>query len=253
MLAPQQGHHHRCGLYSLSQLAPVGAAHLGGLPSRSTADGRVIYSYLKRLRPERRNARGEHIRWGNPDVYVPAVAGLSRGLPVFLDVRVVRGDSSKRAAANTPVVDTLREAARHKTQHYETECGPGGPLHHACLMIIPFMVDAGGRLGEEADALLRSWARLAAGDDLKCESISDQASSIDNLRPRQYREVDQVGAVLRLRMVGETGIIIRLTRAAGHLELSSASSSPPLDPDFRPQGLGRARGHGHMTAACTLY
>ena len=87
----------------------------GRWPSRyclgTTADGRVIYSVLRRLRPERRDARGEHIRWGNPDVYVPAVAGLSRGLPVFLDVRVVRGDSSKRAEANTPVADTLREAA----------------------------------------------------------------------------------------------------------------------------------------------
>ena len=36
-------------------------------------------------------------------MYVPVVAGLSRGLPVFLDVRVVRGNSSKRAEANTPV------------------------------------------------------------------------------------------------------------------------------------------------------
>ena len=51
--------------------------------------------------------RGEHIRWGNPDVYVPAMAGLSRGLPVFLDVRVVRGDFSQRAEANTPVENPL--------------------------------------------------------------------------------------------------------------------------------------------------
>ena len=137
------------------------------------------------------------------------VSGLSRGLPVFLDVRVVRSDSSKRAKANTPVADTLREAAVHKTQHYETECGPGGPLHHARL--IPFIVDAGGRLGEEADALLCSWARLAAGDDLKScgEKISDQASSI----LRQYREVvgavlqrNNAGMVLRADRVGESGI-----------------------------------------------
>ena len=84
---------------------------------------------------------------------------------------------------------------------------------------------AGGRLGEEADALLRSWARLAAGDDLKCEKISDQASSI----LRQYREV--VGAVLQrnnasnamvLRAVGESGIqTLSLTQSdasgGGHL------------------------------------
>ena len=92
-----------------------------------------------------------------------------------------------------------------------------GPLHHARLNDIPYIVDAGGRLGEEADALLRSWARLAAGDDLKCENISDQASSI----LRQYREV--VGAVLQrnnasmvLRAVGESGIqTLSLTDASG--------------------------------------
>ena len=70
-------------------------------------------------------------------------------------------------------------------------------------------MDAGGRLGEGADALLRSWPRLAAGADLKYENISDQASSILRL---QYREV--MGAVLQrnnasvvLRAVGESGIL----------------------------------------------
>ena len=56
------------------------------------------------------------------------MAGLSRGLPVFLDVRVVRGDSSKCAEANTPVVDTLREAAENKTRHFETlNAAPAAP------------------------------------------------------------------------------------------------------------------------------
>ena len=58
-----------------------------------------------------------------------------------------------------------------------------------CARLIPFIVDAGGRLGEEADPLLRSWARLAAGNDLKCENISDQAPSI----LRQYTVWEVVG------------------------------------------------------------
>ena len=40
---------------------------------------------------------------------------------------------------------TLRAAAELKIEHYEIESGPGGgSLHHARL--IPFIVDAGGRL-----------------------------------------------------------------------------------------------------------
>ena len=83
----------------------------------------------------------------------------------------------------------------HKTQHYEIECSQGGPLHHARR--IPLIVDAGGRLGEEANALLRSWARLAAaGNDLKCENISDQASSILR-QPRAGARGGRISAAAR--------------------------------------------------------
>ena len=100
--------------------------------SRSTADGRVIFSYLRRLRPERRDARtGKHIRWGNLDVYVPAVASLYRGLPVLLDVRVVRGDSSKRAEQHSGrghPAGPVREVTDLKLKE---RMRPRGPHHYA--------------------------------------------------------------------------------------------------------------------------
>ena len=130
-----------------------------------------------------------HVHWQDDhDALRLATPTSCKYVPVltFLDVRVVRGASSKRAEANTPVdVDTLGSRRRQNTRPncytvYETEfveCGPGGPLGlpHACR--IPFPGDAGlggRRLGEEGDALLRSkprtWAQLAAGDNLKCKT-----------------------------------------------------------------------------------
>ena len=57
-----------------------------------------------------------HVLWGNPgDVYVPAVAagpGISRGLPVFLDVRVVRAPAPPSHDARLiPFVDNVVQDA----------------------------------------------------------------------------------------------------------------------------------------------
>ena len=64
------------------------------------------------------------------------------------------------------------------------------PLHHAANFV-PFVLETGRRLGLEADALLKPWARLAAGDDMKFAKMSTMATFI----LQQYREV--VGVALQ--------------------------------------------------------
>ena len=69
-----------------------------------------------------------------------------------------------------------------------------------------FVLETGGRLGLEADALLKSWARLAAGDDMKFAKVSTMATFI----LRQYREM--VGVAL------QRGNALMVQRAVGDVE-----------------------------------
>ena len=131
-------------------------------------------------------------RWPAPDVYCcPSPWPPSQGRPVFLDVTV-----HQTATADTTKVgmDRLRTVAfqnadplaevdaalatqeSRKRQHYRGCAIPGGPLAHAVFE--PFAVEAGGRLGPAARALLRSWARAAAGDDPRSSALSVASATV---------------------------------------------------------------------------
>ena len=91
---------------------------------------------------------------------------------------VARADAPGRSASYTPIEDLLLELEKGKRDHYVDELAPGGPLHHANF--VPLVLETGGRLGLEleADALLKSWARLAAGDGMKFAEMSTMATFI---------------------------------------------------------------------------
>ena len=104
------------------------------------------------------------------------------------DVTVARGGASGRSASYTPVEDMiLLVLERGKRDHYVDELAPSTSPTSSHFVLV-----TGGRLGLEADALLKSWARLAGGDDMmRFAMMSTMATFI----LRQYRKV--VGIALQ--------------------------------------------------------
>ena len=141
-----------------------------------------------------------------------------------MDVTVVQGDAPGRLGCYTPAEDLLLAADSANTAHYK-EAAPGGPFCHA--LFVPFVLETGGRLGIQADALLKSWARLAAGDDMDQTKMSTLATFI----LRQYREAVGVtlqrgNALMAQRAVGDLG------RDGARLLSYSGASGGGLLPEF---------------------
>ena len=211
----------------LALIAPRGTTGLCAyLPVSATADENKVYKLMCTLAAERPDPSSADpdgtSRWNKPDVYVPPHERINGGRPAFVDVTVVQGDAPGRLGAYTPAEDLLLAAEVAKTNHYKEETAPGGPFCHA--LFVPFVLETGGRLGIQADALLKSWARLAAGDDMDQPKMSTLATFI----LRQYREA--VGVTL------QRGNALMVQRAVGDLGQDGA----------RPLSLSDASGGGHL-------
>ena len=215
---------------ALALIAPHGTTGLcAHLPVSATADEHKVYKFMCILAPERADPNSANpddtTRWAKADAFVPAHELIGGGKPTFIDVTVARADAPGRSASYTPIEDLLLDLEKGKRDHYVDELAPGGPLHHANF--VPFVLETGGRLGLEADALLKSWARLAAGDDMKFAKMSTMATFI----LRQYREVVGVAlqrgnALMVQRAVGDIG-----NDVSRFISLSDASGGGHL-PDF---------------------
>lgn len=140
---------------AVTSLAPRGHSAFGGAGTLPTTDRSTMRRYMQ-------GATGKS-NWNMPDGYVPPTAA-SRGLPVYIDFRCICADTPSRLDSGISVPAALRQTENLKSTHYKTECSTGGPMAPGRGLFVPFIVEAGGRLGLQAGNLLRCWARLAAGD-----------------------------------------------------------------------------------------